>query len=233
MSLESKIFVKHHLGMGDIIVHNGMVRKIAEDNPNSEIFLASKHTDLKNTKYMFRDNPRIIVIGVLDDGEVSNITNSNNFDKIITSHSCDSNPYNYDNYFDDGFYLFAKIDPIVKTQYFYIERDHELENRVFDELITSKGITDYLFVHEKSDIGIKINRDRLDSSLPIITADPKYGIFELLKVLEMAKSVNVISSSFLSLMMCKKYNQNVFAHMYCDRNHLAPYIKKHDIEVLL
>ena len=87
MSLESKIFVKHHLGMGDIIVHNGMVRKIAEDNPNSEIFLASKHTNLKNTKYMFRDNPRIIVIGVLDDGEVSNITNSNNFDKIITVYS--------------------------------------------------------------------------------------------------------------------------------------------------
>jgi hypothetical protein len=233
MNYESKIFVKHHLGMGDIIVHNGMIRKIAEDNPNSEIFLASKYAELKNVKYMFRDNTRITVIGVLNDNEMFEISNPNNFDKIITSHFCNGTPYSYDEYFDDAFYLFAKIDPIVKTQYFHIERDHELENRIFDELITSKGITDYLFVHEKPELNINIDRNRLDSSLPIITADPKYGIFELLKVIEMAKSVNVISSSFLSLMMCKKYNQNVFAHMYCDRGFLAPYIKKHNIEVLL
>jgi hypothetical protein len=104
---------------------------------------------------------------------------------------------------------------------------------VFDELITSKGITDYLFLHEKPESGIIINRDKLDVNIPIITADPKYGIFELLKVIELAKSVNIISSSFLSLMMCKKYNQNVVAHMYCDRPYIAPYIKQQNIEVLI
>jgi len=73
----------------------------------------------------------------------------------------------------------------------------------------------------------------MEEGLPIITADPKYGMFELLKVIENAKSVNIISSSFLSLMMCKKFNQNVVAHMYCDRPYISPYIKKHDIKVLL
>ena len=72
----------------------------------------------------------------------------------------------------------------------------------------------------------------MEQGLPIITADSKYGIFELLKVIEMAKSVNIISSSFLSLMMCKKYNENVIAHMYCDRQFISPYVNKHNIKTL-
>ena len=44
--------------------------------------------------------------------------------------------------------MLVGMDPLIKQSHFYIDRDAELENRVFDELITSKGITDYLFVHE-------------------------------------------------------------------------------------
>jgi hypothetical protein len=229
----SKIFVKHHLGMGDNIVHNGMIRKIAEDNPNSQVFTAAKHHNFKNTEYMFRDNPRIVVVSVDGDGEMHQLIRTQHFDKVISSHFCDGNPYHYETYFDNAFYMLVGMDPKIKTEYFYLERDIELENKVFEELITSKGITDYLFVHEKPESNIIINRDKLDANIPIITADPKYGIFELLKVIELAKSVNIISSSFLSLMMCKKYNQNVVAHMYCDRPYIAPYIKQQNIEVLI
>ena len=230
----SKIFVKHHLGMGDTIVHNGMIRKISEENPNSQIFLAAKHNYFKNVVFMFRDNPKISVINVGDnDDGMHHLVSTGNFDKIISSHFCDGNPFHYDKYFDDAFYMFVGMDPKIKTSYFYLERDNELENKVFDELITSKGITDYLFVHEKPELNILLNRQRMEQGLPIITADSKYGIFELLKVIEMAKSVNIISSSFLSLMMCKEYNKNIVAHMYCDRPSISPYIKKHDIKILL
>ena len=125
------------------------------------------------------------------------------------------------------------MDPKVKTDYFYLERDYEMEERIYDELITKKGITDYVFVHEKAEYNIRIDRNRLEPNLPVVVAEPQYGIFELLGVMERAKSVNLISSSFISLMMCKKYNQNVVAHMYCDRAFISPYIKKHDIDILL
>jgi len=229
----SKIFVKHHLGMGDNIVHNGMIRKISEDNPNSQIYLAAKHHNFKNVEYMFRDNPRITVLSVEGDSGMNLAIMTGGFDKIISSHFGDGNPYHYETYFDDAFYMLVSMDPLVKQSYFYIDRDSELENRVFDELITSKGITDYLFVHEKPEQNVILSREKMEQGLPIVTADPKYGMFELLKVIENAKSVNIISSSFLSLMMCKKFNQNVVAHMYCDRPYIAPYIKKHNIEVLL
>lgn len=230
---ESKIFVKHHLGMGDNIVHNGIIRKISKDNPNSKIFLAAKHHNFKNTEYMFRDNPKITVLSVTDDYDMNRIISNGDFNKIISSHFEDGNPYKYEEYFDDAFYMLVNMNPSIKTENFYIERDNELESKIFKELITDKGIEDYLFVHEKPEIGIILNRNKMEQGLPIITADSKYGMFELLKVIENAKSVHLISSSFLSLMMCKKYNSNVFAHMYVDRPHIAPYVKKHNIEVLL
>ena len=219
--------------MGDNIVHNGMIRKIAEDNPNSQIYLAAKHHNFKNVEYMFRDNPRITVLRVEGDSGMNLALMTGGFDKIISSHFGDGNPYHYETYFDDAFYMLVGMDPSIKQSYFHIDRDIELENRVFDELITSQGITDYVFVHEKPELNVRLSREKMEEGLPIITADPKYGMFELLKVIENAKSVNIISSSFLSLMMCKQFNQNVVAHMYCDRPHIAPYIKKHNIEVLL
>ena len=219
--------------MGDNIVHNGMIRKIAEDNPNSQIYLAAKHDNFKNVEYMFRDNPRITVLSVEGDSGMNLAIMTGGFDKIISSHFGDGNPYHYETYFDDAFYMLVGMDPLIKQSYFHIDRDIELENRVFDELITSQGITDYVFVHEKPELNVRLSREKMEEGLPIITADPKYGMFELLKVIENAKSVNIISSSFLSLMMCKQFNQNVVAHMYCDRPYISPYIKKHDIKVLL
>ena len=230
---DSKIFVKHHLGMGDNIVHNGMVRKISQDNPNSVIYVAAKKHNFKNVEFMYRDNPRIKVIDVNDDNDMYTQISNGNFDKVISSHFADGNPYLYNQYFDDAFYKTVNMDPSIKITHFYVERDLEIENRVFDELVTNKGITDYVFVHDKSDSDISINKNRIEEDLPIIKADTKYGIFELLKVIENAKSVNIISSSFLSLMLCKKYNENIVAHMYCDRGYITPYIKQHNIKTLI
>jgi hypothetical protein len=157
----------------------------------------------------------------------------NKYEKIINTCLNNNPKFNYLTYFDDAFYMSVNMDPSIKKKYFHIERDIKSENKVFDELITSKGITEYLFVHEKPELNIIINREKMELGLPIITADSKYGIFELLKVIEMAKSVNIISSSFLSLFTCKKYNQNTIAHMYCDRSYVSPYIIKNDIKVLI
>ena len=229
-----RLLVKHHMGMGDHIVHNGMVRKIAQDYPEYQICLGTKSHYWENVKYMYRDNPQISVINVGDDEGLHRMCHFEKFDKIISSHFADGNPYHYEIFYDDAFYKLVNMDPEIKKKYFYLDRDSNLENKIYDELVTSQGITgEYLFVHEKRDYNVLIDRNRLEPNTPVVVADPKYGIFELLKVIENAKSVHVISSCFLSLFMCKKYNQNIFAHMYCDRAFLAPYIKKHDIEILL
>jgi hypothetical protein len=231
LDLKRRIFVKHHLGMGDTIIHNGMIRKISEDNSDCDIFLAARNDNFKNVQYMFRDNPQIKVLGVTGENQVREIIQVGNFNKVISTHMYDVNLH-YGEYFDDSFYKVIGMDPDIKFKYFHLERDLEIENKIYEELIIKKDISDYIFVHEKPENNITINRDLLESDLPVVFADPIYGLFELLKVIECAKSVHIISSCFLSLMCCKKFNQNIVAHMYCDRQHISPYIQKHGIRVL-
>jgi hypothetical protein len=232
--MTNTIFIKTHLGMGDNIVHNGLIRKIAKENPTSQVFTAAKNHYLKNVQYMYRDVNNITVVGVNEDAGLQTYLVTNKFDKIISTHFGDGNvPYKYDRYFDDAFYMMVGENPKVKKEYYHLERNEELENKIYNELIVKKGITDYIFIHEKKAHQILIDRNRIEKDLPIIVAEEKYGVFELLKVIENAKSVHVISSCFLSLFMCKQYNKNFFAHMYCDRAEIAPYIKKHGINVIL
>ena len=231
--MANTIFIKTHLGMGDNIIHNGLIRKIAMSNPNSQIFTAAKNHYFKNVDFMYRDVENINVVAVNEDSGLHDYLSRNEFDKIISTHFGDGITYSYEKYFDDSFYLMVNEDPKVKTEYFKLVRDEEMENKVYDELITKNNIDEYIFIHEKKDYQVLINRDKIEKNIPVVVADESYGIFELLKVIEMAKSVHVISSSFLSLFMCKKYNENTFAHMYCDRDYIAPYIEKCGVNVLL
>jgi hypothetical protein len=126
-----------------------------------------------------------------------------------------------------------KFTPIYKSYWLQnLGPDVDEENRVYQELILDKNIGDYIFIHEKKDENILIDRSRINSVLPIIYADKKYKTFSLLKVIENAKECHIISSSFLSLLMCYKLNNNVCAHMYSDRIELSEYIGKNNIKVI-
>jgi hypothetical protein len=154
----------------------------------------------------------------------------NKYDEIISSHF-DTGNLNYNVFFDDAFYNLVGIDPKIKRDYFYIERDSKKENEVYDELIIKNNITDYILIHEKPNENIVIDRNKIRDDLPIVFVDPKYKIFDLLKVIENATECHLISSSFLSLFTCKKYNEKVFAHMYPDRVELANYIFENNIQI--
>ncbi len=49
-----KLFVYLHQGMGDLIVHNGMIRKLSEDYPDYQIYVPSVNQNFNNVEYMFR-----------------------------------------------------------------------------------------------------------------------------------------------------------------------------------
>lgn len=228
-----KIFVKHHLGMGDCIVHNGMVRKISEENPNHQIWVGTKKEYEDNIKFMYKDNPKIHVFGCLDDNDMNFHIYNTEYEKIISTHADRGHGYSYDKYFDDSFYMSIGMDPKIKKDYFYLERDYNKENLVYEELINNNNIDSYYFIHEKPEYNVLIDRNKLKKKLPIISADRNYNIFDLLTVIEKADECHIISSSFLSFFMCKKYNKKTFAHMYCDRQHISPYVKKNKIKVIL
>lgn len=231
--MTNKIFIRHHLGLGDNIVHNGLVRKISFDNPNSEIYIPIKYHNFENVNFMFRDNNKINIIKVNNDLDVLNEIEKNKYDRVISTFLVGDFTIPYDKYFDDAFYIKANVEPSVKKEFFHIERDLNREQEVYNELVSNRNIDDYIFLHEKMDMNVLIDRNKIRNDLPIIYAEKKYGIFELLTVMEKAKECHLVSSSFLSLMLCKKYNENVYAHMYADRSELSEYIKRNNINVIL
>jgi hypothetical protein len=230
--MNKKIFVKHHLGLGDCIVHNGMIRKIYQENLDSLIFVPSKPNNLDNVLFMYRDIDNIKVISVNNDYEMNKHIDSSKYDEVISSSLLYQKEFDYGIDFDDAFYLKVGMNPSIKKTHFYIKRDTKEEEKVYNELVVNKGLTDYIFLHEKQNEGVVINRNKITNNYPVVSADIKYKTFSLLKVIENAKECHLVSSSFLSLLMCYEINKNVFAHMYTDRSEITEYIKKNGIKTI-
>ena len=227
-----KIFVKHHLGLGDCIIHNGMVRKVVSNNPNCQVFVSCKPHNYDNIKFMYKDESRINILELDDSGTHEHLLN-NKYDLVISSHFDTGVKFDYSFYGDDAFYLHAGFDPKVRTKNFYVERDYEKEEFLFKKLTQKIGTEKYIFIHEKPEQNIIINRNKLNSDLPIILAKPEYNFFDLLTLIEKAQEVHVISSCFLSFFMVKKLNDKTFAHMYVDRSELTDMVKRNGIDVIL
>jgi hypothetical protein len=181
---------------------------------------------------MYRDIKNIKVISVNNDYEMNKHIDSSEYDEVISSSLLNQKKFDYGVDFDDAFYLKVGINPSIKKTHFYISRDINEEENVYNELVISRGLTDYVFLHEKQNEGIVIDRNKITNSYPIVSADIKYKTFSLLKVIENAKECHLVSSSFLSLLMCYELNKNVFAHMYTDRIEITEYIRKNGIKAI-
>ena len=58
------LYIYHHMGLGDMIHMNGMVRKLLADGDFESVFVFSKNCFKETTEWMYRDNPKIKIIGV-------------------------------------------------------------------------------------------------------------------------------------------------------------------------
>src|SRR5687767_8139013 len=61
------LFIRPHLGAGDALILNGLVRYFAERQP---VIFPCKTHNVPSVSFMFRDNPNIEVLPVKDDAEV-------------------------------------------------------------------------------------------------------------------------------------------------------------------
>jgi hypothetical protein len=69
----NSIFIHHHLGLGDHIVCNGMVRTILDRDNADCLYLPVKLKNLSSVKRMYFDEQRIICLPVQNDREVYNL----------------------------------------------------------------------------------------------------------------------------------------------------------------
>jgi len=204
------IFIHQHLGLGDHIVCNGLIREICKATNN--YFLAVKSRNFKSVEYMFRDVKNLKCIDVGDDS-IADAEALNQCEKLNCKllkigheffiHSCR---------FDESFYKQLNINFNKRWDSFHFERDTIRE----DEFYKFLNLPDkYIFINE--DIQRNVYLTRIENTKDFQYRSDKNttkNIFDYIKVLENAEEIHVMESSFLFICDSLNLKGKLYAHRY-------------------
>jgi len=204
------IYIYHHLGLGDHIVCNGLVRYLYEKY--SHVILFCYHHNLKNLQYMYRDLKNLTLYPMNSDNEINNFINTNGISVYKIGFEKMGQFYN-DNTFDKAFYDIAGLEFNVRYDKFFLLRNVERENMVYHEL--NPNNEKYIFVHDDPSRGFSINPEKHRGDLKIIKNDKRFNIFEMMKIYENAEEIHFMESSISALLNSYEIkNVKLFLHRY-------------------
>lgn len=224
----SSILLYHHLGLGDHIMCHGIVREYCKKYDKVTIF--SKPHNYPSVSFMYRDLKNLTIIQgddtFAEDFILSNTSKYNEV-KRIGFQNLDRNtgaPLEWQ------FYQLASVPFEKKWFSFFVDRDLEKEHALYNLVAPKK---DYAFVHEDTERHYIINRKKIGRDCAIITPNKEVteNIFDYCTIIEKAKEVHVIDSSFMFLIDCLDYenpDQKLFIHRYARENNdwQLPILKK-------
>lgn len=209
------LFVYHHLGMGDHIICNGLVRELSDRGNKINLFVLGHNYE--SVKFMYRDID-MILITVKNDNEVIEYLKNNKitsiikigFDKLITK----------DVRFDQAFYRDLDIDFKLRWDKFIVKRDYDKEDNLYNKYKLEEK--NYIFIHDDKTRNYSIN-EKYISNKKIKIVRPIIGltnnIFDYCKILENAAEIHCMDSSFklLADSLYKKAN-SMYYHIYVRGN---------------
>ena len=213
-----------HLGLGDLILCNGMIREIKKCY--DYVFIPVKKHNLNNFIDLFKDDKSIKFLICESDNDAL-LYKNHIYDNVIKV-GIFSDFYSNNNVdFCETFYKQANISYNKRWDSFYYQRNIEKENELFDKLVYLKK--DYVFVHQDIERNMKINIE----SNKIICPNHKFGeinnftIFNHIKVLENAKEIHCIDSSFACFIdhVPSLKNTPKFIHRYVRKHNENPVYK--------
>lgn len=229
----SSVLLYHHLGLGDHIMCHGIVREYSKKYERVAVF--SYPHNYVSVSFMYRDLKNITIIKG-DDAFAR---------KFISDNASKFDRDKYDQviflgfqYLDRNsgiplekqFYQIAGVDLAKKWDNFFIKRDLEKETSLFQQAALGD---EYVFLHEDPVRNYRIDRKKINKKYGIFTPDKKLteNIFDYLTIIEKAKEVHVIDSSFMFLVDCLPYNnpnQKLYIHRYSRENNewQLPILKK-------
>ncbi len=212
---------------------HGIIREYAKRYHKVGLF--SHAHNYPSVAFMFRDLPNVTVIKGNDD-----------FARAYIKENQEKNgPEKYDEVKTIGFenldrtsgellerqfYKTAGVDLHKIWTGFYVDRDFTKEKNLFQ---TSVPKTDYVFIHEDTPRKYLIKRELLNKNYAIFTpsAELAENFFDYCTIIEKAKEIHVIDSSFMFLIDCLEYtnpDQKLFVHRYSRENEQwkLPILKK-------
>lgn len=205
-------YIYHHLGLGDHIICNGMVRLFYEKYGKIKLFC--KSSNIENVRFMFSDLINLELIPVNNDHDVEFYTVHNNIQNdLIKIGFSEMKKHQPPLTFDKAFYEIAGMDFSVRFNHFHVPRNHIKEESVYKEL--NPNNEPYIFVHDDKERGFEIDSNKINRDLKIIRNDTKYGLFDILKIIEDAEEVHVMQSSIKDLINSFIFTKpKLFLHLY-------------------
>lgn len=205
------IYIYHHLGLGDHIVCNGLVRYLHEKH-GFETTLFAYHHNKQSVEYMYRDLSGLTVTGMSGDGEIDRqISGIQNV--VYKIGFSDMSKWYGSCSFDEAFYKIADIPFNVRFDNFKIQRDKDREDEIFK--ILNPDNLEYIFVHDDPQRGFRIDQSRHRDDLLIIRNDKRFNIFEMMGVYERATEIHFMESSISALLNGIRLTKpNFYLHKY-------------------
>lgn len=206
-------YIYHHLGLGDHIICNGMIRYFCKKYDSVVIFCKDQYYD--NVYYMYRDLNNLEIFNFSDDVEVvqfinGNLNVKNNLIKLGFENldSCLDRMT-----FDEAFYHLAGLDFQIRFDEFYFERDLEREDEVCKTL--NPDDEKYIFVLDDPKRSYNIDMNKVTDQYKVIRNDYQFKMFDYIKLLENAEEIHMMQTGFLDLVNSYKMDKpKVYRHNY-------------------
>ena len=215
--MERDICIHHHLGLGDHFDMNGLVRYYFEKPEYDRVHVFAKNNTFPLIDYMYRDEENIVVVEIdsslSEDEQVKEyikkegIPNSlrigfENY-PIIYEHMYNKNCWEF-------FYEQVEVPYEARAEKFFYERDYEEEERVFNKLNPTGE--PFIFIHDDPARGFTLDRGKIRDDLKVVENDVSENIFHFTKVLEEAKEIHCMESSFKSLIDFHAGTDKIYYH---------------------
>ena len=210
------LYVHTHLGNGDHIICNGMIRHLESRNGISSVTTFCYEHNEQNVRFMFRDNENIIVepFNIEDEKKHYNLWSSKKEDNVLIICYGYTEKYRNKNTlsFDETFYEQARIDFNVRFEKFYVKRDHKNEEKALAQLTSDKD--EYIYVHDAPSRGCYIDRRKINSKLPVVVNCFDYNIFQMRKVLENATEIHTMQTGMFDFCNSIDLKCPIYVHRY-------------------
>lgn len=221
-------FILGHLGLGDQIICNGLIRDVA--SRFTDVYLPVKQHNVDNIKDMLKDVSNINIVVVKDDQDMlrAHSLTERFVDKTIRFGVFAAGFMKDVKTFDESFYKQAGVDYDNRWFKFHYVSNYEKQGKLLN-----KVFSDFIFVHDDSSRQLNVREDLLNKNYPIFRPDHKLGsesettIFDYLSVLQEAKEIHCIDSSFACLVdhISSLYYKPKFLHRYVRKENHNPFYK--------
>jgi len=193
------VCIIHHLGIGDQLMVNGMVRHFLE---KEKVVLVAQKIHEESIRFMYRDTNKIdFIFTGTDPQEIwTKVKESGHKPLALATYSVGDDFWKFmvegqGKLFSNwayGVYIQAGINPYYMYSKFKVLRNDDQENAIVEKLKLPK---DYIFVHDgKGEKECTNCRKDLHIVRPDIDTSP--NIFNYLKVIKGAKEIHCMNSSY-------------------------------------